>query len=231
MILVEELALLSFEVLLVLALAVASVIAFLKLSTLLIKDQIQSFDVSVSAYIFSFESVSMTSIMKKITFFSNVEFAVFPVILITLYFLFIKPHRWYSIKVPVVAIGSISFNLILKRIFDRPRPFLEHVVQASGLSFPSGHAMFSFSFYGLIIYIIWNSSINKYVKWAICTILSLLILMIGVSRVYLKVHFPSDVLAGFCAGFIWLVISILTIKTIEILIRNKEQNKKLIPKS
>jgi len=224
-VLLEEFALFSFELVLILLLGVAAIAAFAKMANLLLTDRVKNFDDAISSTIFSWHSESMTTVMKTFTWLSNPQFVIFPFFIILIYFLFIKPHRWYSIKIPVVAIGSISMNTFLKFFFGRPRPVLEHLVQVGDLSFPSGHAMFSFSFYGLLIYIIWGYTKNRALRWTIATILLLTILMIGISRVYLRVHYPSDVLAGFAAGFLWLSISIGAIKAIEILIRKKEHHK------
>ncbi|HEY8400755.1 MAG TPA: phosphatase PAP2 family protein [Cytophagaceae bacterium] len=129
--------------------------------------------------------------------------------------MFIKKHKWYSIKVPVVALGSISLNIILKIFFSRPRPVLPHLSEASGLSFPSGHAMMSFSFYGLILYLVWVGVQHKLLKYSLVLFLIVLIMVIGLSRVYLRVHYATDVIAGFALGIIWLIISITVLKRIE----------------
>lgn len=106
-------------------------------------------------------------------------------------------------------------NILMKSLFERPRPIFPHLVEASGLSFPSGHAMISFSFYGLLIYIVWREIRNKGVKYFLVVFLLLLIHLIGFSRIYLKVHFATDVMAGFSLGIIWLILSIFILRKIE----------------
>ena len=103
----------------------------------------------------------------------------------------------------------------LKRFFNRPRPDIPVLREVSGLSFPSGHSMMSFTFYGLLIYIVWHEVQNKTLKWILISLLSLTILTIGATRVYLRVHYASDVLAGFSLGLIWLVISLFVIRRVE----------------
>jgi len=132
-----------------------------------------------------------------------------------IYFLFIKKHRWYSIKIPVIALSSLALMFFLKTLFGRHRPDIPLLREAQGLSFPSGHALMSVTFYGLLIHIIWNTVKRKWLKWTLIILLILLILIIGFSRIYLRVHYPSDVMAGFATGFIWLVISIWIVKRIE----------------
>jgi membrane-associated phospholipid phosphatase len=223
-VLVEELALFSIEYLLVLASGIACLLIFYKFADALLRNQLQNFDDNFTAYVQSFASPGMDTFMKSITFMGNFEFMIFPFFLVFIYFLFIKPHRWFSIKVPVVAVGSITTNLILKRIYERPRPEIEHLVQASGLSFPSGHAMFSFSFFGLLIYICWHFIKNKFWRNVVSMLLLTLTILIGISRVYVGVHYPSDVLAGFSAGLFWLLISLMIITIIEKRLEKVEGN-------
>jgi undecaprenyl-diphosphatase len=98
-------------------------------------------------------------------------------------------------------------NTILKTIIQRPRPGLHHLVDVSGFSFPSGHAMISSAFYGYMIYLV-VIRLKTRIKYLLAGLLGLLVLAIGVSRIYLGVHYASDVLVGFAAGFAWLILFI-----------------------
>jgi membrane-associated phospholipid phosphatase len=220
--LVEELALFSLEFLLVLVLGLAAMAVFIKLALLVMNHQVDALDQNIYGMINSFASDNFTIFMKSVTFFGNVQFITFPIVIILIYFLFIRPHRWYSIKIPVVAAGSITANVLLKNLFERPRPELTHMVHASGQSFPSGHAMCSFAVYGLMIYIVWYyMKAARSLKILLTILLASLILLIGISRIYLGVHFASDVVAGFSVGFIWLMVSIYTVKSIERMIARR----------
>jgi undecaprenyl-diphosphatase len=88
-------------------------------------------------------------------------------------------------------------------------------MQQKGLSFPSGHAIMSMTFYGLLIYIFNHSVEHPALRIILCGLLVVLVLLIGFSRVYLRVHYASDVLAGFIIGFLWLLISLVTVAKIE----------------
>ena len=99
-------------------------------------------------------------------------------------------------------------NQLLKNILQRPRPTEYRIIEETGYSFPSGHSMISMAFYGYIIYLIYNNIKNKYLKTALISILSLLIVMIGISRIYLGVHYTSDVCAGFLVSISYLIIYI-----------------------
>jgi membrane-associated phospholipid phosphatase len=86
---------------------------------------------------------------------------------------------------------------------------------ARGFSYPSGHAMSAMTFYGLLIYIVWQKIENKVFRWTLIILLTSIVFLIGFSRVYLRVHYASDVLAGFSVGIIWLVISLWVMGKIE----------------
>lgn len=156
----------------------------------------------------------LNSFIEFITFFASRQFLTPAALLLIAYFLFIKKHRWHSIKVPVVALGSITLNLVLKHFFDRPRPLLP-LVEASGLSFPSGHSMVAASFYGLIIYLTWKHVKHPLLRYFLVSFLVAFVIIIGFSRIYLRVHYATDVLAGFAAGLLWVMIGLYSLKRIE----------------
>ena len=101
---------------------------------------------------------------------------------------------------------SAGLNQILKRIVQRPRPTQYRLIDESGYSFPSGHSMVSAAVYGFLIYLIFKKVKNRTLKWSLITILTTLIILIGISRIYLGVHYTSDVLAGFLISISYLVI-------------------------
>lgn len=105
-------------------------------------------------------------------------------------------------------------NQLLKRILRRPRPTEFRIVEETGYSFPSGHSMVSMAFYGYLIYLIYRYIENKYIKWLLIVLLSILICLIGISRIYLGVHYTSDVLGGFLLSISYLVVYISLIKKI-----------------
>ena len=102
-------------------------------------------------------------------------------------------------------------NQLLKRILQRPRPTEFRIIEETGYSFPSGHSMVSMAFYGYLIYLIYRYVKNKYVKWIAIAFLSVLICSIGVSRIYLGVHYTSDVLGGFLVSISYLILFISTV--------------------
>lgn len=101
---------------------------------------------------------------------------------------------------------STVLNFGLKNIVRRARPDEFRIIEEAGYSFPSGHSMVSMAFYGLLIYLIYKKVNNKYLKNCLIILLSMIILLIGLSRIYLGVHYTSDVLAGFLLGLSYLII-------------------------
>jgi undecaprenyl-diphosphatase len=173
------------------------------------------FDDKVFAYLDNHVSSDNNQVMLFFTYLGRHEFLIPANLLLIAYFLFIKKHRWYSIKIPAIALSSLALMFGLKRLFDRDRPLVPLLEQARGLSFPSGHALMSVTFYGLLIYIVFKGFKNKAFKWTLIGLLLLLILTIGFSRIYLRVHYASDVIAGFCVGLLWLVICVWVLNKLE----------------
>ena len=150
----------------------------------------------------------VTPIAKFITNFGG---AIFLSIATVMLFLLIKNKKIGLSIISNIVIITI-LNQLLKRILQRPRPTEFRIVEETGYSFPSGHSMVSMAFYGYLIYLIYRYIKNKYVKWTLVTILSILICLIGISRIYLGVHYTSDVLGGFLLSISYLVIYISSIK-------------------
>ena len=112
----------------------------------------------------------------------------------------------------IINLGIITgLNIVLKQIVQRPRPTEYRIVNETGYSFPSGHSMVSMAFYGFLIYLIYKYVKNKYLKIGLITFLSILIISIGISRIYLGVHYTSDVMAGFCISVSYLVLYVSSV--------------------
>ena len=101
---------------------------------------------------------------------------------------------------------ATAINLAIKDIVQRPRPLGYRLVSETGFSFPSGHSMISMALYGFVIYLIYRYAHDRNLKWASIIFLSLLIIVIGLSRIYLGVHYASDVLAGLLISMAYLMI-------------------------
>ncbi len=210
-----QLALLSAEMIIVLAIFLASLIGFVFITRNVFILKNEEFDFRVFDFLEPYVSNARNSIVLFFTFLGTHIFLIPANLILIIYFLFIKKHRWYSIKIPVIALSSLALMVLLKNLFGRHRPDIPLIREVHGLSFPSGHALMSVTFYGMLIYIVWNSISRTWLKWLLITLLVLLIIIIGFTRIYLRVHYPSDVFAGFAIGFLWLVISIWIMRRIE----------------
>lgn len=152
----------------------------------------------------------LTIIFKIITSFGGVYCLI---IIATLSTIFIKDKK-IAFSIPINLIIITVLNYILKNIIARPRPEGYRLITETGYSFPSGHSMVSSAFYGLIIYFIWKNVKNKKLKYISCILLGLIIAFIGISRIYLGVHYASDVIGGFSISIAYLIIFTSTFKTI-----------------
>jgi membrane-associated phospholipid phosphatase len=173
------------------------------------------FDEQVFAFLKNHISERHNDEMLFFTFLGTHRFLIPANLALIAYFLFVKKQKWYSIKIPAIALTSLALMFGLKYLFHRSRPDSPLLFHAEGLSFPSGHALFSITFYGLLIYILYKTVQNVPLKWSLILLLALLILTIGFSRVYLRVHYATDVIAGFCVGFLWLVIALSVLNRME----------------
>lgn len=219
-----SLALLSIDVIIILFLFVVSLIGFIWIAKYVFLDDKTAFDDAAFAFLQGWVSDLNTNIMNFFTLLGKHEFLVPAHIVLIGWFLFIRRHRWYSIKVPVIGVSSGLIMIFLKDIFQRQRPLIPLLEPVGGLSFPSGHALCSMTFFGLLIYFSWKHVENKVLRVTLVTILSITIFMIGLSRVYLRVHHASDVLAGFAFGLIWLVLSLRILRAVE-----RQTKKKVAP--
>lgn len=132
----------------------------------------------------------------------------FLTLLVGLYFIWRKKDSktayWFIFN---VALGAGLLNQLVKFLFQRTRPTIEHLILQDGYSFPSGHSMASLIFYGGIAFLIIQFTHKKWIKWVVGLLATLIIIIVGISRIYLGVHFPSDVIGGFCLAGSWLSLS------------------------
>lgn len=126
--------------------------------------------------------------------------------------LFTVKKQNYKIAILLNIVIIFVLNQFMKVIFTRTRPTQNVLIDASGYSFPSGHSMVSMAFYGLLIYLTYKNIKKPFIRNAICFGLTILILLIGISRIYLGVHFASDVIGGFCVSIAYLVVFVSILK-------------------
>jgi membrane-associated phospholipid phosphatase len=119
-------------------------------------------------------------------------------------------RRWYDLALLVWAVGGAQLlNLSIKSLFHRARPsFTDPITSAGGFSFPSGHATGAMVFYGLLAYWLWHDNATRTSRVAVSVGFPVIVVLVGLSRIYLGVHYPSDVIGGYAAGLAWLALTI-----------------------
>lgn len=181
-----------------------SILIFITITYLLLKEQIHIFDNFIFSGIEKLRCEPLTIIFKVITFFCSTEFLLIATISIMLF----SKKKKNSFYIALNVLLCFLLNQGLKHIFLRTRPEDINLIVQGGYSFPSGHSMLSLAFYGFFIYLIAHMRIKKSKKYLYCSLLALLTLLIGISRIYLGVHYASDVLAGFAMSMAYLIIYI-----------------------
>jgi membrane-associated phospholipid phosphatase len=151
-------------------------------------------------------SPGLTPWFKFITFLGNHSFLV-PAFSLLIIILLILRQKKEALQTLLIALSSLGLMSLFKNLFQRNRPDHPLVEGITNYSFPSGHAMMSIAFYGLLIILAVRHIRNQSKRNWVIGLLVLLILLIGFSRIYLRVHYPSDVIAGYCFGIAWLWLS------------------------
>jgi len=207
-----------------LIIVVLGVNVFIELTDTLESDMLNEWDSKITTYVISHRNPALTKYFMFVTDVGDLYgyLIVMGLFVGVSYFIF-KRWKYVAQTALVLLLASIS-NVILKRFIDRARPSIEHLVSVETLSYPSGHAMSAMAFYGFLIYLTTQFKINKWAKVAAITFLAFILLSIGISRIYLGVHFPSDIAGGFIAGFIWVIFCILLFNVIELFRRDPRTN-------
>lgn len=195
-----------------LVLSFLSLFLFLYISALVLNGRFAYLDSAISEVIYSFRNPMMTGIMHFVTFLGG-EFTLLSSVIIVVFLVF-KKHKKEAGLFAFIIFSGFALNNFLKYILKVPRPDIDPLSAEAFYSLPSGHAMISLIFYGFLSYFVFHFTRNKRLSVLVLILSIIIILLIGFSRVYLGVHYSSDVLAGFVAGFWWLTTAILIDKTL-----------------
>lgn len=207
-------AILSAELIITLLVLLASIWAFAFTVEMVFVSKASDLDNAVFDAVSKIVNPFLTRFMLSITFLGNHAFLI-PANFLLLGFYWGRKNRKFSRRILVVALSSLSLKLLLKNSFQRLRPDIPLLEKVAGFSFPSGHALMSVTFYGLLIYIAWREVSDPVWKWVITVLLGLLIFLVSFSRIYLRVHYASDVIAGVALGIFWLFVSLWIIGKLE----------------
>lgn len=203
-------------VIIALIVVVGGINLFIELTETLKSDLLADYDHKITEYVISHRTPSLTKYFTFVTHVGDIYGYAIVLCGFTLISLIIFKRWKYVVQIVLVLALSAISNMMLKRFVDRERPSIEHMVSVETLSYPSGHAMSAMAFYGFLIYLIYRFKMTLFWKIIVIVLIAILILSIGLSRIYLGVHFPSDIAGGFIAGFIWVIFCILIFDLIEV---------------
>nr|WP_295970917.1 phosphatase PAP2 family protein [uncultured Bacillus sp.] len=166
------------------------------------------FDYKVITIVQGWEGPRFTAIMKFFTQIGSAQIVIVLSIFILFFLYKVLKHRTELVLFCIVMVGSPLLNGLLKQTFQRARPEWHRLIDIGGYSFPSGHAMNAFTLYGILTFLLWRHISSKTGRSVLIVISSCMIALIGISRVYLGVHYPSDIIGGYMGGGCWLAIMI-----------------------
>jgi undecaprenyl-diphosphatase len=160
------------------------------------------FDAAVRSWLHSFASPTLTKAMFAFSFMGDRGMVVFMSMALALFVY----QRWWRglLWLSITMVGALVLNTTLKLAFARTRPEPFFGTLPHSYSFPSGHSLFSFCFYGVLAGLIMARIRSRWLRVLTWSAAAIMVLLIGISRIYLGVHYPSDVIAGYLAGAIWV---------------------------
>ena len=175
-------------------------------------DLIRQLDFSTINFMEQIRAPFLTIFFKAVTVMGEWSFVLGVLVLISLFFIIKKRFRYDLVLWPITA-GGLGTAFVLKEIFHRGRPVGALVAETSS-SFPSAHAVISIAFYSFVFYLLARNTQRYFSRYLLIAALFLVPILLGFSRLYLGVHYLSDVLAGYAIGDIWFLIGIYGIKFI-----------------
>lgn len=196
----------SFSVLLMLF--SGTVLGFIYLVHEVMWEKEDAFDVAFLDFLSkSITNSHITVFMKSVTFMASSGFLTSAYSVLVVVYLFRKNWK-RAVEIGLAGLGGFAVNYIMKLYFHRARPLHPLMDPLKTFSFPSGHSTSAIIFYGLLAYLLWKTDLPKSYRYFLTSLLFLFAILIGFSRIYLRMHYPSDVLAGFFIGFAWLALSV-----------------------
>lgn len=192
---------------------VVGLLLFSKFAEDVIAREVLNTDTTIIHFVYQFRNPFLTELMKAITLLGGQTF-LGSAIIVTIVTLILRRHRKDAFLFSFILFFGIVLNIILKFLFHRPRPMMLPLVHETSYSFPSAHSMNSFVFYMALSYFIFKNTKSKELGLMLSFGSAIIIGLVGLSRIYLGAHFPSDVIAGYIAGGIWFAFVLLVEKTL-----------------
>lgn len=190
--------------------AICCLTGFAWIAKSLFRPELQSFDQTLLLWLYHRHNLLLDQVMLGVTWLGEQNVLLVISGLVLLFLTMQRQWLWLS-GFAIATVGATILNLVLKDAFARVRPALwERIVDVQYYSFPSGHAMLSLVVYGMVGYLL----VKVLPRWKFVTLAAtaFMVGLIGLSRLYLGVHWPTDVLAGYAAGSVWLIACILTLE-------------------
>jgi undecaprenyl-diphosphatase len=180
---------------------VAALYVFVWLASEVLEQETNQLDAAAAGFVRQWQSPALDTAATVVSLFGSEVVLVLGVVLLAI---FVWQRRWGAAALLVlVTAGAQLLNDLLKAVYQRPRPEpVPTLIGVQSWSFPSGHAMVSAAFYLFLAYLGWRL-LHGVWRWLLAIALAVLVLLIGLSRIYLQAHYLSDVIAGYVAGFIW----------------------------
>ncbi|MEQ9672743.1 phosphatase PAP2 family protein [Coleofasciculus sp. G2-EDA-02] len=207
-------------------LTVVGIWVFLGIADEVLEKQTQAIDKMLMLLVKQIHSPLLDWVMRGASIIGGTIFVTLICLILGAIF-WVRQQRVYFTALAITAMGGTGLNLLIKQLFDRQRPQLWQLTKSepNTSSFPSGHAMLSLVIYGFIGYLL-ARHFRRW-RWWIVTIIIGLIVLIGFSRVYLGIHWPTDIVAGQAAGLTWLMACLLNLEVY----RHYHQHRKKSPQS
>ena len=199
--------LITFKLLLTTALFIASVFVFAFIADEAVLENEPAFDNAVFNFFSSISSPAFIAMMKVLTFFGSKQF-ILPAYIILVGYFFLKKKFRYGIDIAIVALTSFVLSYTLKNIFHRTRPSLPGTGGITTYSFPSGHTLSAFIFCSILVFMVFHNNWKPFYKYIVSILLFLFALMVGISRIALRAHYPTDVIASLLLGTAWVILSL-----------------------
>jgi undecaprenyl-diphosphatase len=184
--------------------AVVALVFFAWLSEQVLDLHTKRFDDQVRAAVHGFASAQLTWFMRGLTEFGSAGWLI-PAVVVLIVLFVIRGWRREARLLGVTMAGALVLDIVLKLSYHRarPTPFFD-ITPPHTYAFPSGHALAALCFYGVLAGILTMHVEVKWLRWGVWALATLLVGLIGLSRIYLGVHYPSDVIGGYAAAVVWL---------------------------
>lgn len=184
--------------------------------TAIMRDMIGGFDRVIIDAVQGMEAPRLTSTMQVFTALGDTKVVMLLIVAVTVFLLLGLRNRRQAYFFFFAMIGTGVLNQTMKSIIKRARPEFHRLAEAVGYSFPSGHTMMSFSFYALLTFLLWRHIRSAAGRFFLVIFSIFMFGMIAVSRIYLGVHYPSDILGGVFASAFWLTLMALLFEKIQL---------------